>query len=302
MVAYSGLAPLKRILQHLNLGGLALFFLGIPVFLGLLQGATRAGAAQHLPWALGMLFWVSASVGVWACLYGGTRMAAVALKPWRLPLWILLVVGGLIGSLVGRHVIYGLAEALRDQFQLGAAPRPAPPLQLSVPFLLNYFQGWLGVFAAWLVAGLTFDRWIGAPAFGHERKASSLPMPLQGAAPPLGAPQPTADTAAADEFLDRLPKRLGRNILALEAADHYVRVLTDLGEDLVLGRFGDAVAALAALDGVRVHRSFWVRRSAVCSVRPQGKGLLLTLSNGAEIPVSQAYREIAKQAGFNVDA
>jgi DNA-binding LytR/AlgR family response regulator len=78
--------------------------------------------------------------------------------------------------------------------------------------------------------------------------------------------------------------------------------LTDLGEDLVLGRFGDAVAALAALDGVRVHRSFWVRRSAVCSVRPQGKGLLLTLSNGAEIPVSQAYREIAKQAGFNVDA
>jgi hypothetical protein len=300
MVAYSGPAPLKRILQHPNLGVNALFFLGIPFFLGVLQGATRAGAAQHLPWPLGMLFWVSASIGVWACLYGGTRLTAFALKPWRPPLWILLVVGALVGSLVGRHVIYGLAEALRDQFQTGAEPRPAPPLRLSMHFLLNYFQGWLGVFAAWLVAGLAFDRWFRAPAFGQERVSASQAIGFRPAAPTPGEPRPKIDTTTADEFLDRLPKRLGRNILALEAADHYVRVLTERGEDLVLGRFSDAIDALASLDGVRVHRSFWVRRSAVRSVRPQGKGLLLTLTNGAEIPVSQAYREIAKQAGFNV--
>lgn len=295
------LRPLKRLLQHPHLGGMALFFLGVPAVLGLSQGATRAGAAQYLPWALGMAFWVLASIGVWICLFGGTRLAAFVLRPWRPPLWALLLIGAVISSLVGRYLVYGLAAALRDQFIPGAAPRTAPPLQFSAAFLVNYVQVWLGVFAAWLVAGLAFDRWFAAPTFGQE-DISAPASPAPATPPGIAVSGSTTDTSAADEFLERLPKRLGRNVLALEAADHYVRVMTDKGEALVHARLSDAIEALKAIDGVRVHRSFWVRRAAVKSARPQGKGMLLALSNGAEIPVSQAYREMAKQAGFVFNA
>ena len=87
-------------------------------------------------------------------------------------------------------------------------------------------------------------------------------------------------------------------MLALEAEDHYVKVHTDQGSTLLLYRLSDAINDLGIPDGIRVHRSFWVRKSAVSRVAPNGKGMLLTLSNGLEVPVSQAYKELARQAGL----
>ncbi|MBL8554021.1 MAG: hypothetical protein JNL41_07060, partial [Phenylobacterium sp.] len=43
-------------------------------------------------------------------------------------------------------------------------------------------------------------------------------------------------------LLARLPGRLGDEVIALQAEDHYVRVHTALGSDLLLLRFADAVA------------------------------------------------------------
>jgi hypothetical protein len=39
----------------------------------------------------------------------------------------------------------------------------------------------------------------------------------------------------------------------------------------------------------------------VAHVQAQGKGLLLTLSNGLKIPVSHGYKELARGAGFLPD-
>jgi hypothetical protein len=150
---------------------------------------------------------------------------------------------------------------------------------------------------------LIFDRWLSTqdPSFqparataqpsasGHVPRPSTELLPLGEQAAPAG---PSLD------FVDRLPKNLGRNILAIEAEDHYVRVHTDLGNTLIPGRFSEAMGALHALDGLRVHRSYWVRRSAVASVELQGRGLQLTLTNGLKVPVSHAYKEVARQAGF----
>lgn len=296
MVAFTDTSPLIRTLRSPAFGHGALFFLVVPGLLGMLQAATKAGVAQFLPWHLGAVFWVASSIGVWLCLYAGTRTAEVVLRPWRPPLWALLLVGAVLGSLVGRYVIYGLADALKGAFPHGAAPRPAPRLEASVAFVVYYIQGWFGVFAAWTVAGLAFERWFLAPRF-RWAAAPVAAAPLVAAAAET-PPAPPAQDLARDAFLDKLPRRIGRNILALEASDHYVRVQTDLGEALIFARFSDAIEALAALDGVRVHRSFWVRRAAVRKVRPQGKGLMLTLSNGREVPVSQAYKEATRQAGL----
>jgi hypothetical protein len=299
MVAVPDTSPLIRTLKSPALAHAALFFLVVPGLLGLMQAATKAGVAQYLPWHLGAAFWVASSIGVWLWLFIGTRAAEIVLRPWRPPLWALLIVGAVFGSLVGRYVIYGLADALKGAFPEGAAPRTAPRLEASLSFLVYYVQGWLGVFAAWLVAGLAFERWFLAPRFRQAVSVTpGLGAPLTAASAAEPAPQqPTLDPAR-DAFLDKLPRRIGRNVLALEASDHYVRVHTDLGEALIFARFSDAMEVLAGLDGVRVHRSFWVRRTAVNSVRPHGKGLVLTLSNGRQIPVSQAYKEITRQAGF----
>jgi len=93
----------------------------------------------------------------------------------------------------------------------------------------------------------------------------------------------------------RLPPRLARALLvAVEAEDHYLRIRTVAGSDLILMRFADALSALAAADGFRTHRSWWVARTAVEAVRWKGGRGALTLSDGSTAPVSRTYAAVLK--------
>ncbi|MGD2134479.1 MAG: LytTR family DNA-binding domain-containing protein, partial [Maricaulaceae bacterium] len=113
---------------------------------------------------------------------------------------------------------------------------------------------------------------------------------------------PAADGAAPGRapFLDRLPSKLkGAQVLAVQAEDHYLRVHTSAGDDLILLRLSDAERELAPLDGLRVHRSWWVARDAVAEVdRAEGR-MTLKLKNGLEAPVSRTYARAVREAGWS---
>jgi hypothetical protein len=97
-------------------------------------------------------------------------------------------------------------------------------------------------------------------------------------------------------FLNKIKPDVGRNILALEAQEHYVKVYTDRGDDLVLYRMGDAVQELSQVQaGLRVHRSYWVAERAVTEILPAKNTHRLKLSNGLEVPVSNSYKKVVEQ-------
>ena len=94
-----------------------------------------------------------------------------------------------------------------------------------------------------------------------------------------------APAAAPPRFLDRLPHGIGRDLVYLRMADHYVEAFTTEGSDLVLMRFADAIAELEEADGMRVHRSYWVARGHVTgSTRESGRPTL-HLTGGHKVPV-----------------
>ena len=103
---------------------------------------------------------------------------------------------------------------------------------------------------------------------------------------------------ASSPFLRRIPARLGTELLWLSAEDHYIRVTTPLGSDLILCRLSDAIAELGAEAGQRVHRSHWVARRAVDAVERKDGKTLLRLTNGETVPVSQSYVPSLKAAGW----
>lgn len=104
------------------------------------------------------------------------------------------------------------------------------------------------------------------------------------------AAPPATSEAAPSEIRAKLPPRLARaRLIAVQAEDHYLRVHTEAGSDLVLMKFGDALSALGGHDGLQVHRSWWVARRSVDAVRwRKGRGAL-TLEGGLEAPVSETY-------------
>lgn len=99
---------------------------------------------------------------------------------------------------------------------------------------------------------------------------------------------------------DRLPIRLGRDVLCLQMEDHYVRVHTPEGSALVLMSLSQAMSGLTDLDGEQTHRSWWVARSAVIGVIEDGRNIRLKLSNGLQAPVSRARLGALRQDGWLV--
>lgn len=100
-------------------------------------------------------------------------------------------------------------------------------------------------------------------------------------------------------FLARLPARYRTATLyAVSSEDHYLRVHTDLGEELILMRLSDAVDLLSGLEGMQVHRSWWVARRGIADARRENDKAVLVLKSGTEAPVSRTYLKAVRDAGF----
>ena len=103
----------------------------------------------------------------------------------------------------------------------------------------------------------------------------------------------------APKFLERLPLKLrGAEVWAVEAEDHYLRLHTSKGQDLILLRLADAVAELEGIEGLQVHRSWWVARDAITEAKRGDGRATLTLKDGAEVPVSRTYAGLLRERGW----
>jgi hypothetical protein len=93
-------------------------------------------------------------------------------------------------------------------------------------------------------------------------------------------------------------KRRSARLIAIEAEDHYVRVHTDLGPELLTMRFSEALEELALAHGYRLHRSWWALADAIEAVRwTRGTGEA-RLAGGLVAPVSRNCAATLKQAGW----
>lgn len=114
-----------------------------------------------------------------------------------------------------------------------------------------------------------------------------LHTPMPAAAPATPAPAP---------FWRTLPQALGRDLVALSAELHYLRIRASAGNDLVLYAFGTALNDMREADGLQVHRSHWVMLPHVRRVERVGQRAVCHLSDGSTVPVSRAYRSALEQA------
>jgi DNA-binding LytR/AlgR family response regulator len=101
------------------------------------------------------------------------------------------------------------------------------------------------------------------------------------------------------KFLERLPLKLrGAEMWAVEAEDHYLRLHTSKGQDLILLRLADAVAELEGIEGMQVHRSWWVARDAITGAKRGDGRATLTLKDGAQVPVSRTFAAQLREKGW----
>ena len=176
----------------------------------------------------------------------------------------------------------------------GLAALTVPVTLVSVP-IIGLFQplGRLDMVATYFMI-LTMVLPGGLAYMMIERRLLNRPAAPDTAAPPILGPAGPSPP----KLLARLSPRLGADLIALQGEDHYVRVHTALGSELLLMRLGDAIEELGGFAGERVHRSWWVAREAVAGARISGRRACLTLSNGLETPVSREATSRLRRAGW----
>ena len=100
-------------------------------------------------------------------------------------------------------------------------------------------------------------------------------------------------------FMQRLPiKFQTAQLHAISSEDHYLRVHTSVGEEMILMRLADAVRELGGASGLQVHRSWWVAKAGIAEEKRENGRSLLVLKSGTQVPVSRSYRAKAKEAGL----
>ena len=228
---------------------------------------------------------VSSRIGYWAVAMGGNwlvcgsimTLALVTAGGHSLRRRVLVTAAAVpIAAAPGTGVVFA-AEAL---FRPGyAEPVGVPMIYLSVAVLMLVIG--LAVVAVMEARRGLAERSVAGPAPEEAGESGARPGPAPGV-----------------RFLDRLPEKLGRDLVYLKTADHYVEAFTTAGSTLVLMRFADAVAELDGAGGLRVHRSYWVARRHVEGAERRDGRTTLRLTGGHEVPVSRTYMAAVRAAGL----
>ena len=155
---------------------------------------------------------------------------------------------------------------------------------------LYHLDHYLALCALIVVPRLLLDGAMPAPAARDLEPVSAQASAAASAAVSL---RPARRVAPA--FFARFDPPLEGPVFAVQAQEHYIRVITAEGAPCTLYRFGDALRELDGLPGLQVHRSFWVADDGVAAVKTGRRGLRVVLRNGEQVPVSAKHADLVQR-------
>ena len=237
------------------------------------------------PWLWMALFWaLQIGVGLTILQTILYLMSRVDSKG-RMPLWSLVAMSGLCGSVVLAPIYWLIGEGLMQQFMGFAETIDTDELR-SVERTL----GWAALVEEWLeISGPVIAGWA---LISWPRLQGLLPPLVQktnrSVDEPLAAlsQEPKVIEVSVRSWREALPRELGDDVIAVKSELQYLRVWTNRGAALVLGSLQE-VEDEEGSAGMRVHRSWWVHARHVRTVGRRGEAAICELSDGREVPISR---------------
>lgn len=233
------------------------------------------------------------AIGIFLALISPYASGVLAFLP-RLIYWIGCIVGGgVIGFTCERLIGLRMPPGWRRLFV--AAVTMTPPVALLV-FATGAAMG-IQRFNVASAANLLWQVFvISLPVLAVRSLVWRAPVTIVETRTIVKTPVPMEEVA----FRQRLSsRRRTARLIAVEADDHYVRVHTNDGTELVTLRFADALAELTGAEGMQIHRSWWVANDAIEAVRwRRGGAGEATLFGNFHAPVSRNHAPTLKAAGW----
>ena len=266
-----------------------LFYFVCPIMIGFPMGWYQAGLGRFLTVPASCGLWISQWLISWWLSEAILRVGKAVFRPWQPSFGMVLVFAAISNVVLSRF----WGPALNSLFLSNGA---AADLPLNVPsrdlmdlsYISQLFRATAYGAIYWCILRLFYQRYL-------DRRKDELSL-----SPQDSVPAAAADVLPSDPWPSRLSSDLVKVgitdpdlVVALQAEDHYVRVhLADGSSRLIYSRFADALDQLKSFDGMQVHRSFWVKRSAIRQTLVERGSMRLELTGGQLVPVSHKHRAL----------
>lgn len=242
---------------------------------GLSLGYLQALGSSEFFTTLGRYgFWLGSCAAGWIQAMLIARGIRSLLEGMELAGWQLLIVSALI-------LTFPLTFEIRWMWQLGANGGGSAS---------SYWQSFMVISV--LNLGFSFVQYRFLEKWPLGR---ALVRPLSASVGELGeaplsdeAEEKARENKPALSMLRKVPEGLEGELLAVQVEDHYLRIYTDKGSNLVLGQLSGVCHDLRGCDGQQVHRSWWVSVAAIAELRKAGRDSEILMSNGIVVPVSRS--------------
>lgn len=249
----------------------------VMALIGLVFGFLGPFGTYAMPVALRLVYWVGFIIIGYAIFRPVSISAGWLRESIAMPFWTAELLATAIAALPLTFLIGFAMSGMRFD-----------PSLWGDRFLLLYLQCALIGFGIFLFMRLLF---------GPDSPETENDAVRETKLPEM-EPEPAKIAPVQTKLHDRLSTGFPSPIIALGVEDHYVRVHSTERTEMLLLRLSDAIKEMEPLEGMQVHRSWWVARDAILTSKRDGRNLRLLLSDGLEVPVSRAYVAKLKQTGW----
>lgn len=263
----------------------------LPIGLSFYNGVGRALPTINIDTAKTLIIYLMCSLPVFFVAHWSSQFAFERLKNTKVPLQFSLILGAATAVLFAYFYLWGFSIFVWNWMSW---------LKTGFSYEFTPSMGGFWVYMHSSTSLLFFPTWFFANFVYEYATRDSLYFDHSSNEQQNSAEDEPTKAAIVDQpktgIVSKIPRHLGSTIVALEAQQHYVRVYTAAGSDLVLYRFGDAVHELESQGlGIQVHRSFLMAPDYVVDTKRVGRSVVLCMTNGLEVPVSQSYRSLVSR-------
>ncbi len=265
------------------------FYVGIPLLYGLIASSFAVPPQGSVDLAV-IVYVCFRALAFWVIIDLACRCVGHSLARYRLPLWAIFSSGFVLAGAVIYLFVFVAQQTSRVKNPSIAASIGHENMGWNIDYLVTVASYAIPALVLWFLSAFGYQRALNVELFsyapatvkrknGTEKSRSAGPQ----------APLPDDSMPA---FLSQSRLSDATQIRALKAEEHYIRIWTEKGSDLLRYRFKDAVNELRNADGLQVHRSWWVHLSSIDQVKTSGRKLELQLIHDELIvPVSLSYKQ-----------
>ena len=221
-----------------------------------------------------------------------TAMVKFSFRSWRPPVLTVCLLGVLFTMVPATFFFQVLGDyyaGLDPAYAVNRIDNVDPSWTFA--YLWVFLRGSLPVLPTFLLSVYGYRYVTGVDWYGYPQPETNVTETSVDASQATDAEAVRKVTQPATANLiegTRLPP--DARLIAIKAEQHYIKIWSDKGTELVRYRFRDVAETLADYKGAQVHRSWWVNLDDVESYRQAGRKLELVIESDLTVPVSLSYK------------